>query len=398
MMGTLLSDTVKNPKLNVNSNSSVLSARSYPMENPQRSSRFLNSINSIKLCSKQTNEAQKDQTQVKALLVNENVIPPSKGIKRPSKLLSLKYQSQSSLGEPIRNSSSPKRVHFINTITILSKEDEPRKIEIVKQDTKDNDHELIVKVEEKSKESKDVMFVELIKNYDDSSEEELRVDKNTVTKEEFGVEYFDIFLTRSELAYHKYLMCAPVSSLFLRNPIIVGGSHSNLKISCNIGHVHIAKDYIDLNPPINVMTRMQYNWIMRKQFEPREDPEGIRGISNFTRRIKGMHIFLGNFTYVSDFMIVEDISSIIDPRLSQVVLGKPFVEVSNMTHDSSIGVVKFTIKDNEIAYKMPHKIEQYNSLLNLEKKHTKSVYFRNKEDKRRGIFYVIFDKKKLWSS
>nr|GEV03739.1 hypothetical protein [Tanacetum cinerariifolium] len=40
-----------------------------------------------------------------------------------------------------------------------------------------------------------------------------------------------------------------------------------------------------------------------------------------------------NFTYVIDFMIVKDISSIIDPRLSQVVLGRPFIEVSNMTHD-----------------------------------------------------------------
>ncbi|GJU62540.1 hypothetical protein Tco_1244375 [Tanacetum coccineum] len=84
-----------------------------------------------------------------------------------------------------------------------------------------------------------------------------------------------------------------------------------------------------------------------------------------------------------DFMIVEDISSIIDPRQSQVVLGKPFVEVSNMTYDSSIRVVKFTIGDNEIAYKIPHKIEQYNSLSDLEKEHTKSVYFRNEEDKRR---------------
>nr|GEU66983.1 retrotransposon Orf1 [Tanacetum cinerariifolium] len=106
---------------------------------------------------------------------------------------------------------------------------------------------------------------------------------------------------------------------------------------------------------------------MRKQLEPGEDPEGLRGISNFTGRIKGMHIFVGNFTYVSDFMTVEDISSIIDPKLSQVVLGKPFVEVS-MTHDLSIRLVKFTIEDNEIAYKMPHKIEQYNSISDLEKR------------------------------
>ncbi|GJY04658.1 hypothetical protein Tco_0370598 [Tanacetum coccineum] len=60
-----------------------------------------------------------------------------------------------------------------------------------------------------------------------------------------------------------------------------------------------------------------------------------------------------------------------------------------MTHDSSIGVVKFIIGDDKIAYNMPHKIEQYNSLLDLEKEHTKSVYFRNEEDKRRGVDYIM---------
>nr|GEV40634.1 retrotransposon Orf1 [Tanacetum cinerariifolium] len=86
---------------------------------------------------------------------------------------------------------------------------------------------------------------------------------------------------------------------------------------------------------------------------------------------------------------LEDISSIIDPRLSQVVLGKPFVEISNVTHDLSLGVVKFTNETNVIAYKMPHKIEQYNSLSELEKEHTKSVYIRNEEDKRRGVECVM---------
>ncbi|GJS18464.1 hypothetical protein Tco_0412936 [Tanacetum coccineum] len=103
------------------------------------------------------------------------------------------------------------------------------------------------------------------------------------------------------------------------------------------------------------MTRMMYNWIMRRKLKPREDPN--RRVSNFTGRIKGMHVFVGKFTYVVNFMIVEDISSIIDPRLSQVVLGKPFIEISNMTHDLSLGVVRFTGGINEIAYKMPYKIE-----------------------------------------
>ncbi|GJZ21650.1 MAK10-like protein [Tanacetum coccineum] len=123
------------------------------------------------------------------------------------------------------------------------------------------------------------------------------------------------------------------------------------------------------------------------KLNPREDANG--GISNFIGRIKGMHVFIGNFTYVVDFMIVEDISSIIDPRLSQVVLGRPFIEISNMTHDPPEGVVRFSNGDDEVAYKMPYKIKQYNSLSNLEKEHTKSVYLRNEEDKKRGVDYVM---------
>nr|GEX59083.1 reverse transcriptase domain-containing protein [Tanacetum cinerariifolium] len=102
-----------------------------------------------------------------------------------------------------------------------------------------------------------------------------------------------------------------------------------------------------------------------------------------------MHVFIGNLTYVVDFMIIKDISSIMDPRLSQVVLGKPFVEISNMTHDPPKGVVRFTNGNNEISYKMPHTIEQYDLLSNLKKEHTRSVYLRNEEDKRRGVEYVM---------
>ncbi|GJV12514.1 hypothetical protein Tco_1354055 [Tanacetum coccineum] len=138
------------------------------------------------------------------------------------------------------------------------------------------------------------MFVELIKKYDYSSEEEFEEDDNVVKGEELGVEYFDKFPTRIELDMY-----------------------------------------------------------MRKQLEPREDPDNLRGISNFTRRIRGMLVCVGNFTYVLDFMIVEDISLAINPRLSQVVLRMRFVELSNMTYDLSLGIVKFTSGDDEIAYKMP---------------------------------------------
>ncbi|GKB86242.1 hypothetical protein Tco_0958514 [Tanacetum coccineum] len=56
-----------------------------------------------------------------------------------------------------------------------------------------------------------------------------------------------------------------------------------------------------------------------------------------------------------------------------------------MTHNPPEGVVKFINGTDEVSYKMPHKIEQYDSLSDLEKEHTKLVYLRNEEDKRRGV-------------
>ncbi|GJT02865.1 hypothetical protein Tco_0824034 [Tanacetum coccineum] len=89
---------------------------------------------------------------------------------------------------------------------------------------------------------------------------------------------------------------------------------------------------------------------MTNPLEPRKDPKSPTGISNFIRRIRGMPIFIGNFTYALDFMIVEDISSVIDPRMSPVVLGKPFVEISNMTYDLSLGVVKAALETRSRNY------------------------------------------------
>ncbi|GJZ84777.1 hypothetical protein Tco_0650116 [Tanacetum coccineum] len=267
--GTLPSDTVKNPKL---STSPVSFARSYPAVNPQCSTHIHGSINATTIHPKQQGESHNDKPEENEEGEKDNPenihvnpsIPPDPSISFiTEKVLKLNSFFES-LGLVPQSS---------NTELVCTKGDDD-----------------------------DVMFIEIVKTNDDSHKEEPEVGEQEV-------EYFDIFPTRSELAYHK--------------------------------------------------------------------------------RIKGMHVFIGNFTYIIYFMIVEDISSIIDPRLWQVVLGRPFVEISNMTHDPPEGVVRFTNGTDEIAYKMPHKIEQYNSLSDLEKEHTKSVYLRNEEDKRRGVKYVM---------
>ncbi|GJS85866.1 hypothetical protein Tco_0752407 [Tanacetum coccineum] len=230
----LPSDAVKNLKLNVNSTTLVLSAHSYPTDDPHCSTRIHSLINAITICPKQPNKPHDDKSK----------------------------------GEEREERSNPENID-----TTPPSPPDPS-----------------------------ISFI--TEKYDDSHEEGPEDEGNMIIK---GLEigYFDIFLTRSKLAYHKYLMSGPIPSLFLRNPIITKGCPLNLKIPCNIRHVHVEKTYIDLNSPMNVMTRMLYNWIMRRKLDPREDTN--KGVNNFTGRNKGMHFFVGNFTYVIDFMIVEDI-------------------------------------------------------------------------------------------
>ncbi|GKB72882.1 MAK10-like protein [Tanacetum coccineum] len=218
----LPSDTVKNPKLNVNSTSLILSARSYPTKDPQCSTRIYSSINAVIICPKQPEESQnnKPEEERKEKDNPENINTNSSSPPDPS---------VSFVTEKVRQLNS-----FFESLGLVPQS---------------SDTEFVCKKGDDG----DVMFIEIIKKIDDSREEEPEVDENAKARE-LEVEYFDIFPTRSELAYHKYLMSGPIPSIFLRNPIITEGCPSNLKIPCNIGHVHVEKAYIDLNSPLNVMT------------------------------------------------------------------------------------------------------------------------------------------------
>ncbi|PWA59979.1 serpin [Artemisia annua] len=222
---------------------------------------------------------------------------------------------------------------------------------------------------------------EEVKKVEESKERE-------VEEVDDGDDYFDRLSTKEERAYHKDLFDDTETPYFLGNPIIKTGNPSNISIPCNIGHLHVWKAYIDLKSPINIMTRAHYNLIMKKQMGFRTFPS-TGWIGNFVGRVRGLHVYVGNFTYVIDFVIVEDIRPVVDACLTQAVFGKPFVEASNMNYDPSLGIVRFKDETNDVAYQMPYKIEQYRLLSNIDKEHKQAVYYRNDEDRRRGVDYVM---------
>ncbi|GKF10704.1 hypothetical protein Tco_0048630, partial [Tanacetum coccineum] len=67
------------------------------------------------------------------------------------------------------------------------------------------------------------------------------------------------------------------------------------------------------------------------------------------------------------FMILEDLGSIIDSGLSEVVLGKPFAQTSKLTYDESLGLIRFAQKDDEVVFRMPQRTKELDLVSPLEK-------------------------------
>ncbi|GJZ79527.1 protein kinase-like domain, concanavalin A-like lectin/glucanase domain protein [Tanacetum coccineum] len=129
----------------------------------------------------------------------------------------------------------------------------------------------------------------------------------------------------------------------------------NIKVECMVGQFLKKQAYIDLESPINVMSRLNYYWIMSEGLKSRKKPSNPEKICNFVGRVKGLKVFVGNFTYECDFFILEDTTSVIDHYLGGMVLGKPFVKETRLTYDKDEGTVTFEKEGEKITFKMPQK-------------------------------------------
>ncbi|GKE89368.1 hypothetical protein Tco_1566843, partial [Tanacetum coccineum] len=188
-------------------------------------------------------------------------------------------------------------------------------------------------------------------------------------------EFFkDMFPTEEELAYHKGMLgqpCPPFSTL---GPKIRRCDPWSLKIPYVIGTIYTSHAYIDLQSPVNIMSRAYYNKIREKYFQARRNPYQPYKFCNFVGRAKNVHIFIGSFAYIMDFMILEDLGNIIDSSLSEVVLGKPFAQATKLAYDESLGLITFAHSEDEVVFKMPQRIKELDLVSPLEKDKFKAFF------------------------
>ncbi|GKD48372.1 hypothetical protein Tco_1277348, partial [Tanacetum coccineum] len=98
---------------------------------------------------------------------------------------------------------------------------------------------------------------------------------------------------------------------------------------------------------------------MSEGLKSRRKSSNPEKISNCVGRVKGLKVFVGNFTYECDFVMLEDTTSVIDHYLGGMVLRKPFVKETGLVYDKDKGTVMFEKEGEKIIFNMPHKMEMF---------------------------------------
>ncbi|GJX95130.1 zinc finger, CCHC-type containing protein [Tanacetum coccineum] len=115
----------------------------------------------------------------------------------------------------------------------------------------------------------------------------------------------------------------------------------NLKFSCMIGFEFIHTNFLP-SLRINVMFKKFYNSIMKDKIK-------------FRRRNKlwdwaNVPIFIGNFYVLTNFTVVEDMDPYLDEGMREVVVGKPFCEVSYVETKRFDGMITIHGEDECVTY------------------------------------------------
>ncbi|GJR90892.1 hypothetical protein Tco_0214903 [Tanacetum coccineum] len=159
-------------------------------------------------------------------------------------------------------------------------------------------------------------------------------------------EPLDLVDTSEESVYESLIKEMPKCSLNY-DFRIKKGDPRNLKIPCMIGHKFTANAYIDVDLPMNIMSLSYYNSIRKNGYE-------YMG-RNFVGLGRYMHVFVENMSYVIDFTILESIETNINPSLSNVVFGRPFVEIACLAINRKYELMTFMDGIKEITFKTPYK-------------------------------------------
>ncbi|GKC39630.1 hypothetical protein Tco_1052014 [Tanacetum coccineum] len=111
--------------------------------------------------------------------------------------------------------------------------------------------------------------------------------------------------------------------------------------------------YFDPFLLMNIIMNKAYNTIM---------VEGLESTGrNLVAIVRDFYVFVGSFTYITDFVVLEDIREFILRDMAEVVMGKPFRKVTKLEYDCVKGLMSFTRIFDNYTFQMPRTIPRFKS-------------------------------------
>ncbi|GKC63414.1 hypothetical protein Tco_1096012 [Tanacetum coccineum] len=109
--------------------------------------------------------------------------------------------------------------------------------------------------------------------------------------------------------------------------------------------------YFDPFLPINIIKRKAYNTIM---------VEGLESTGkNLFAIVRDVYVFVGSFTYITDFMVLEDIGEFIQIKKAEIIMGKPFRKITKLEYDCAKGLMSFNRIFDNYTFQMPRTIPRF---------------------------------------
>ncbi|GJV86078.1 hypothetical protein Tco_1525976 [Tanacetum coccineum] len=130
----------------------------------------------------------------------------------------------------------------------------------------------------------------------------------------------------------------------------------DLAFQCMIGF-RKSVAYFDPFLPMNIITRKAYNTIMVEGLESTE--------KNLVAVVRDVYVFVGSFTYITDFVVLEDIGEFIQINKAEVVMGKPFRKITKLEYDCAKGLMSFNRIFDSYTFQMPCTIPSFKNWGNV---------------------------------
>ncbi|GJX41388.1 putative reverse transcriptase domain-containing protein [Tanacetum coccineum] len=150
----------------------------------------------------------------------------------------------------------------------------------------------------------------------------------------------------------------------------------NLKFSCMIGFEFTHVNFFPLLY-INVMSKKFHNSVMKDKMVYKED--------NVVGALMNAPIFVGTFSVVTDFAVLEDIDAYSDEGMGDIILGEPFLREVGIKARQSDGMITIYNGDDEVTCQMVRSHPRFKHHTNEEGNKIPPLLKVSEHDKMNGI-------------